>query len=64
MKAPAIGRKLLKYVSMVLLKTTPIKAVGIVPTMIRGISLPFSDLKSPFTSAARMVLMLFGKREV
>ena len=61
-KAAAIGRKLLKTVSIVLLKTKPIRAVGSVPTIIRDSNLPFSDLKSPFTSAVSSSLMDFRKK--
>ena len=61
-KAAAMGRKPLKMVSIMLLKTKPIKAVGSVPTIIKDINLPFSDLKSPFTSAVSTSLMDFRKK--
>lgn len=61
MNAPAIGSKLLKSASMALPKITPIKAVGMVPMMIRGISFPFSVLKFLFPSALRMFFMSLWK---
>ena len=43
-------------------KTTPITAVGIVPTMIRGINFPSSVLKSNWAKADSMCLMSFLKK--
>ena len=48
----AIAGKLLRSVSVVLLvRIMPISAVGMVAVMIRGVSFPFSVLKSLFHSA-------------
>jgi len=62
MSAVAMGRMLLKVDSIQSLKTSPINAVGIVPTIMSGIRRPFSLLKSMCTRAVRMFLMSFLKK--
>jgi len=60
--AVAIGRTVRKVDSIVSLKARPMSAVGIVPMIMRGMSWPFSDLKSRCASAVRMFLMSFLKK--
>ena len=47
---------------MLLLSTMPVNAVGMVPMIIRGVSFPFSVLKSLFQSAVRMFFMSLRKK--
>lgn len=63
MNSMAIAGKLLRSDSIVLLLSTmPVNAVGMVPMIIRGVSFPFSVLKSLFQSAVRMFFMSLRKK--
>ena len=63
MNSMAIAGKLLRSDSIVLLlRIMPINAVGMVPMMIRGVSFPFSVLKSLFQRAVRMFFMSLRKK--
>jgi len=62
MKAAAIGVAVLNVFSIGVPKIKPIKAVGIVPTVISGISRPVSVLKSRFFRAFRISRMSFLKK--